>query len=76
MFAPNGESHTRSLLTVGDTSFGEFHHILESTTPIDPTGRIFVEADKLLHRSQLGPRYGRTHLCAHEADAYEISEFD
>jgi hypothetical protein len=76
VFATDGDSHTNRFLSVGDTSFGEFHRILETTTPFDPTGRIFVEADNYYIDASwaLGP--GGRIYAPMKRDAYEISEFD
>ena len=76
VFAADGDSHTDRFLSVGDASFGEFHRILETATPFDPTGRIFVEADNYyIDRSwALGP--GGRIYAPMKRDAYEISEFD
>ena len=75
-FVTNGESYTDRFLSVGDASLGEFRRILETTTPFDPTGYVFVEADRYyIDRSwALGP-HGRIYAPMNR-DAYEISEFD
>jgi len=76
VFAPEGDSHTNRFLSVGDTSLGEFRRIIETTTPFDPTGRIFEEAKNYYIDSSwaLGPD-GRIYAPM-ERDAYEIWEFD
>lgn len=73
---PGEESHTDRFISVSDATIGEFHHILETTTPFDPTGFYFVEVNNYyIDRSwTLGPR-GRVYAPM-KRDAYEISEFD
>ena len=75
-FAPDGNSHTDRFLSVGDASLGEFHRILETTTPFDGTGRTFVEANNYYIDASwaLGP--GGRIYAPMKRDAYEISEFD
>jgi len=76
VITPDGHGHTNRFLSVGDSSLGEFHHILETTTPFDPTGRVFVEADDYyIDRSWALGRGGRIYAPM-KRDAYEISEFD
>jgi len=73
---PGEESHTERFLSVGDVSSGEFHRILETTTPFDPTGFIFVETDRYyIDRSWALGSGGRIYAPM-KRDAYEISEFD
>lgn len=76
VMTPGVESHANRFLSVSDATMGEFHHILETTTPFDPTGYRFVEADSYyIDRSwALGPD-GRIYAPM-KRDAYEISEFD
>jgi len=76
VFATDRDSHTDRFLSVGDTSFGEFHHILETATPFDPTGRVYVETDEYyIDRSWALGSGGRIYAPM-KRDAYEISEFD
>ncbi len=76
VFSPDGDSHTNRFLSVGDGDGGEFHRILERVTPLDPTGRLFVETDNYYIDGSwaLGPG-GRVYAPM-KRDAYEISEFD
>jgi hypothetical protein len=68
--------HTDRFLSVSDVSLGEFHRILETATPFDPTGRIYVEADEYyIDRSWALGSGGRIYVPM-KRDAYEISEFD
>jgi len=75
-FVGDGESYTDRFLSVKDASPGGFHRILEITTPIDPTGRIFVEANNYYIDASwaLGP--GGRIYAPMKRDKYEISEFD
>ena len=73
---PNGESHTNRFLSVGDASLGEFHHILETPTPFDPTGRVFVEADDYYIDGSWALGSGGRIYAPMKRDGYEISEFD
>jgi hypothetical protein len=76
VFAADGDSHTDRFLSVGDTSLGEFHRILEVATPFDPTGYAFVEANNYyIDRSWTLGSGGRIYAPM-KRDAYEISEFD
>jgi hypothetical protein len=75
-FVTNGDSYTNRFLSVGDASLGEFHRILETTTPFDPTGYVFVESDRYyIDRSWALGSGGRIYAPM-KRDAYEISEFD
>jgi hypothetical protein len=76
VFVPDGDSHTRRFLSVGDASPGGFHHILATTTPFDPTGRTFDEVEDYYIDSSwaLGP--GGRIYAPMTRDAYAISEFD
>ena len=75
-FVTDGDSYTDRFLSVGDAAYGEFRRILERTTPFDPTGYTFVEADRYyIDRSwALGP--GGRIYAPMKRDAYEISEFN
>ncbi len=76
VIAAEGDSHTDRFLSVGEASCGEFHHILETATPFDPTGRVYVEADEYyIDRSWALGSGGRIYAPM-KRDAYEISEFD
>jgi hypothetical protein len=75
-FVTDGDSYTDRFLSVGDATLGEFNRILETTTPFDPTGYIFVEADRYyIDRSWALGSGGRIYAPM-KRDAYEISEFD
>jgi hypothetical protein len=76
VFNDTGQGHTNRFLSVCNSDCSETQHVFEKTTPIDLTGRQFVEAtDYYIERSWvLGPR-GLLYL-AHERDSYEISVFD
>jgi hypothetical protein len=75
-FVADGDSHTDRFLAVGDASGGEFHHILETTTPFDPTGRVFVEVDNYYIDRGWALGSGGRIYAPMRRDAYEISEFD
>ena len=76
VFANEGESHTLRFLAVTDYEAGNFNRILERTTPIDPTGNRFVEADNYYIDGSwaLGPQ--GTIYAPMKRDAYEVSVFD
>jgi len=75
-FVAGGESYSERFLSVGDVSVGEFHRILERTTPFDPTGYRFVEADNYyIDGSWALGSDGRIYAPM-KRDKYEISEFD
>ncbi|MBU2693340.1 MAG: hypothetical protein KJ970_20670 [Candidatus Eisenbacteria bacterium] len=75
-FVTGGESYTDRFVSVGDASICEFHKILEITTPFDPSGYIFVEADDYyIDRSWVLGSGGRIYAPM-KRDAYEISEYD
>ncbi len=75
-FANEGESHTMRFLSVTDYQAENFNRIVEKTTPLDPTGHRFVEADAYyIDRSwALGPQ-GKIYAPM-KRGAYEISVFD
>jgi len=74
-FAADGDSYTNRFLSVGDASFGEFHHIIETATPFDPNGYYYVEEDEYyIDRSWALGSNGRIYAPM-KRDAYEISEF-
>ncbi len=76
VFAPDGNSHTNRFLSLGDASLNDFHRILETTTPFDPTGYRFVETDNYyIDRSWALGSGGRIYAPM-TRDAYEVSEFD
>jgi hypothetical protein len=76
VMTPGVENHTDRFLSVSDATMGQFHHILETTTPFDPTGYRFVEADDYyVDRSWALGSHGRIYAPM-KRDAYEISEFD
>jgi len=76
VFANEGESHTMRFLSVTDYQADNFNRILEKTTPMDPTGLRFVEADAYyIDRSWvLGPQ-GKIYAPM-KRDSYEVSVFD
>lgn len=76
VFEGPDNSFTSRFLAVGDGDLGTFHRILEKRTPLDPTGRRFVERDAYyVDRSYaLGP--GGIVYAPLNRDAYEISVFD
>jgi len=76
VFAAEGNSHTGRFLSVGDGSCGEFHHILETTTPFDPTGYAFVEVDNYYIDRSWALGSGGHLYAPMKREAYEISEFD
>jgi hypothetical protein len=75
-FQPGNGSHVDRFLAVSDAEGGGTVRILGRTTPIDPTGRVYVEADDYyIDRSwALGP--GGTIYAPMERDRYEVSVFD
>jgi hypothetical protein len=75
-FTPNQRSHTNRFLAVGDDSLTAFHHILETTTPFDATGYIYVEADNYYIDGSWALGSGGRIYAPMKRDAYEISEFD
>jgi hypothetical protein len=76
VIAPGTEGHTERFISVSDASCSEFHRILETTTPFDPTGYVFVETDRYyIDRSWALGSGGRIYAPM-KRDAYEISEFD
>lgn len=75
-FVGGGDSYTDRFLSVGDASLGEFHRILETTTPFDPTGYNFVEADNYYIDGSWALGSGGRIYAPMKRDAYEISEFD
>ena len=76
VFADHDKSHTERFLAVAGAGEGEFTRILETQTPVDPTGQRFVETDNYYIdlRWALGP--GGTIYAPMKRDAYEISVFD
>ncbi|MBC8425260.1 hypothetical protein H8E07_14140 [bacterium] len=76
VFAPDGDSRTDRFLAVGDASFGQFPHILETATPFDPTGRVYVETDEYYIDRGWALGSGGRIYAPMKRDAYEISEFD
>ena len=76
VFEGPDSSHVLRFLSVSEPGQVGFNPILEKTTPIDPTGRRFVEADDYYIDQSwaLGP--GGTIFAPMERDAYEISAFD
>jgi hypothetical protein len=75
-FVAGGDSYTDRFLSIGDASLGEFHHILETTTPFDPTGFSFVEVDNYYIDDSWALGAGGRIYAPMKRDAYEISEFD
>ncbi len=73
---PTVDPHTERFLTVGTGDLTEFHRILETTTPVDPTGQTYTETDNYYidMRWTLGPE-GRIYAPM-TRDAYEVSAFD
>lgn len=76
VFADQDKSHTERFLAVSNDELDGYTRILETTTPLDPTGIKYVEADNYYidYRWDLGP--AGTIFAAMERDAYEISVFD
>ena len=52
-------ARTDRFISVGDASIGEFHPILETSTPFDPTGYYFVEVDNVVTMTDEELRYAR-----------------
>ncbi len=74
--APGQDPHTNRFLSVGDASIGEFHSILEVSTPFDPSGYSYIETNNYyIDRSWVLGSQGRIYAPM-KRDAYEISEFD
>jgi hypothetical protein len=76
VIAPGGDSHTDRFLSVGDASCSAFHRILETSTPFDPTGRVYVETDEYYIDRSCALGSGGRIYAPMKRDAYEISEFD
>ena len=76
VFEGPDDSYAARFLSVADAGFTGFHRVLEKNTPLDPTGRDFVEADDYyIDRSwALGP--GGRIYAPMDRDAYEVSVFD
>lgn len=76
VFGADGQGHTDRFLSVGDTSFENFYRILEKETPVDPVGRVFVEAENYYIDRSWDLGTGGRFYAPMKRDAYEISEFD
>ena len=76
VFEDQNTSHTERFLSVGEGDLTEFHRILETKTPIDPTGRRFSETESYYIdlRWALGAQ-GKIYAPM-KRDAYEVSVFD
>jgi hypothetical protein len=74
--ASHDQTYTDRFLSVGDHSLDTYHHILETQTPFDFSGRVFVEVDRYYidQRWAMGP--GGRIYAPMRRDRYEISEFD
>jgi 6-bladed beta-propeller len=73
---PGIEPYTDRFLSVGNTAIDEFHHILEKTTPFDPSGYLYTEASNYyIDGSWTLGSQGRIYAPMNR-DVYEISEFD
>jgi len=70
------DSHTDRFLSLTDADGAEPVRVLERTTPIDPTGQRFVEADAYYVDGRWTLGVGGTIYAAMSRDAYEISVFD
>ena len=73
---PDGRAYTERFLSVGEASLDEYHRILETTTPFDFTGRVFVEVDRYYIDQRWAIGAGGRIYAPMRRDAYEISEFD
>jgi len=76
VFAPDGNSRTDRFLAVGDASCAGFTRILETATPFDPTGRVYVETDEYYIDQGWALGSGGRIYAPMRRDAYEVSEFD
>lgn len=73
---PGGESHANRFLAVCDAECADPHRILEKVTPLDPTGRRYVERDDYYIENRWALAPGGLIYVATERDAYEISVYD
>ncbi len=76
VFTDQTSSYTERFLSVGGGDLTEFQRILETTTPVDPTGTSYTETDNYYIdlRWALGAQ-GKIYAPM-KRDAYEISVFD
>ncbi len=68
--------HTERFLTVGGGDLTEFYRILETTTPVDPTGQRYVEANNYYIDMRWALGSGQKIYAPMKMDAYEVSVFD
>ncbi len=69
-------SYTERFLTVGTGDLTEFHRILETTTPVDPTGQRYTETDNYyIDMRWTLDAEGRIYAPM-TRDSYEVSVFD
>jgi hypothetical protein len=73
---PAGESYANRFLAVCDAECLEPRRILEKMTPLDPTGRRYVEREDYYIENRWALAPGGLIYVAMERDAYEISVYD
>lgn len=76
VFQDQNTSYTERFLSVGEGDLKEFNRILETRTPIDPTGQRFVETENYyIDMSWALGSHGNIYAPM-KRDAYEVSVFD
>ncbi|MFT5232776.1 MAG: hypothetical protein ACI9UQ_000798 [Candidatus Krumholzibacteriia bacterium] len=70
------KSHTDRFLTVGTGDLTEFHRILEATTPVDPSGQHYTEADNYYIDAQWALGASGKIYAPMTRDTYEVSVFN
>lgn len=76
VFEDQSSSYTERFLSVGEGDLTEFHRILETKTPLDPTGRRFSETESYYIDLRWAlDSQGRIYAPM-KRDAYEVSVFD
>jgi len=76
VFEDQNSSYTERFLTVGEGDLTEFRHILETKTPIDPTGRRFSETENYYIDLRWTMDHQGRIYAPMKRDAYEVSVFD
>lgn len=76
VFQDQNNSHTERFLTVGEGDLTHFTRILETQTPVDPTGRTFTEKNNYYIDLRWDLGRNGTIYAPMKRDAYEVSVFD
>jgi len=76
VFENENNSYTERFLSVGEGDFKEFNRILETKTPVDPTGRHFVETENYYIDMRWALGADGKIYAPMKRDAYEVSVFD